>query len=209
MKVQIFANHIDLSKHHRDYITELVSSLENLCSKVTDESVSCKINVSNSNLKNHFEVRALLLLPGIDMRAESKKAKLEASIKDIVSKLSRQIKRYKTKHAGRKRILLDSDIKKSELKSPMLSEILDVSESNDKSLLKKITKRKVFSNLIPMTAVDALKSMLDLDHEFFVFVNIDTDRYNLLYTRKGNKGYGLVELESKSGVLNYKLTDLL
>ena len=89
----------------------------------------------------------------------------------------------------------------------MLQEIYEESQKSDKDLLKKITKRKVFSNLIPMSVLEALKTMIDLKHTFFVFVNKDTDRYNLMYQRKNKKGFGLVELESKSGVLNYKLSD--
>ena len=148
-----------------------------------------------------------MIIPGLDMRAESSGEKLEVAVKKLVSKLSKQISKYKTKHAGRKRILMNQKLKKSELKAPMLEEIFEVPEKSDKDLLKKITKRKVFSNLIPMNALEALKTMLDLDHTFFVFVNKDTDRYNLMYQRRDNKGYGLIELESKSGVLNYKLSD--
>ena len=207
MKVQISSNHVDLSKHHRDFIKEQMISLESICKKVTGESVSCKVSVENANLKHHFKVSALLIVPGLDMRAWSSKSTLEASVKDLVSKLAKQVKKYKTKHEGRKRILMDTKLKKSEIKAPMLQEIYEVEEKSDKDLLKKITKRKVFSNLIPMTVLEALKVMIDLDHTFFVFVNKETDRYNLLYQRRKEKGYGLVELESKSGVLNYKLSD--
>ena len=207
MKVQIVANHIDLSKHHRDFIQDQMMNLEKQCSKVTDESVSVKVSVKNGSLKHTFVLSALLIIPGLDMRAESTDSKLEVAVKKLVSKLSKQISKYKTKHAGRKRILMDTKLKKSEIKAPMLQEIYEVEEKSDKDLLKKITKRKVFSNLIPMTVLEALKVMIDLDHTFFVFVNKETDRYNLLYQRRKEKGYGLVELESKSGVLNYKLSD--
>ena len=207
MKIQIVANQVDLSNHHRDYIEMQMSSLENQCSKLTDESVSVKVSVRSGSLKHTFVLSALLIIPGLDMRAESTDPKLEVAVKKLASKLSKQISKYKTKHAGRKRILIDAKLKKSEIKAPMLQEIYDVPEKSDKDLLKKITKRKVFSDLIPMSALEALKAVLELDHTFFVFVNNDTDRYNLMYVRRNNKGYGLVELESKSGVLNYKLSD--
>lgn len=208
MKVQIVANHVNLSNHHRDFIDSQMQTLEAQCKKVTDESVSVKVSVNAGNLRHTFSVTALLLIPGIDMRAECVANTLETALKKVVTKLSRQISKYKTKHAGRKRIILSEKLKKSEAKAPMLEEIYNQTDDKDRDLLKLVTKRKVFSNLIPMTALEALKLMRDLKHTFFVFVNKDTDRYNLLYERKKESGYGLVELESKSGVLNYKISDL-
>jgi len=208
MKVQITANHVDLSNHHREFIKAQLNSLENLCQRVTGESVSARVTVAQGVLKGVLEVRALLLLPGIDMRAEASDTKLEPAVKKIVSKLARQIKKDKTKHKGRKAMLMAEALKKSDTVEPMMSEIVETEDKGDKDLLSKITKRKVFSNLIAMTPLEALKSMLDLDHEFFIFINSDTDRYNIIYTRRNAAGYGLVELESKSGVLNYKLSDL-
>ena len=96
MKVQIVANHIDLSKHHRDFIQDQMMNLEKQCSKVTDESASVKVSVKNGSLKHTFVLSALLIIPGLDMRAESTDSKLEVAVKKLVSKLSKQISKYKT-----------------------------------------------------------------------------------------------------------------
>ena len=61
MKIQIVANQVDLSNHHRDYIEMQMSSLENQCSKLTDESVSVKVSVRSGSLKHTFVLSALLI----------------------------------------------------------------------------------------------------------------------------------------------------
>ena len=56
-----------------------------------------------------------------------------------------------------------------------------------------ITRVKKF-DMKPMYAEDACVQMELLGHDFFVFVNAETDEVNVVYKRKGNT-YGLIEPE--------------
>jgi putative sigma-54 modulation protein len=58
----------------------------------------------------------------------------------------------------------------------------------------RIVRTKKF-DIKPMYPEDACVQMELLGHNFFVFMNADTDQVNVVYKRKGNT-YGLIEPES-------------
>ena len=58
----------------------------------------------------------------------------------------------------------------------------------------KVVRHKTFP-VRPMSVEDAGMQMELLGHDFFVFVNADTDRTNVLYQRKDG-GLGLLEPEA-------------
>ena len=57
-----------------------------------------------------------------------------------------------------------------------------------------IVRRKTFP-VRPMSVEDAAVQMEMLGHSFFAFVNIETERTNILYQRKDG-GLGLLEPEA-------------
>lgn len=57
----------------------------------------------------------------------------------------------------------------------------------------KIVRTKRF-DIKPMYAEDACIQMELLGHNFFVFINAETDQVNVVYKRKGDT-YGLIEPE--------------
>ena len=66
-----------------------------------------------------------------------------------------------------------------------------VSEQEDEP---KVVRHKTFP-VRPMSVEDAVMQMELLGHDFFVFVNAETDRTNVLYQRKDG-GLGLLEPEA-------------
>ena len=58
----------------------------------------------------------------------------------------------------------------------------------------KVVRTKTFP-VRPMSVEDAAIQMEMLGHSFFAFVNIDTDRINVLYQRKDGN-FGLLEPEA-------------
>ncbi len=57
----------------------------------------------------------------------------------------------------------------------------------------KIVRRKRLE-LEPMVAEEAILQMEMLGHDFFVFLDMDTDAISIVYKRKGN-AYGILETE--------------
>jgi len=55
----------------------------------------------------------------------------------------------------------------------------------------KVVKKKKFE-LTPMTVDEAILQMELVEHDFFIFLNIETDAVNVVYKRN-DKDYGLLE----------------
>ena len=103
------------------------------------------------------------------------------AIDKALAKMERQIRKHRTK-----------------LGKNLREEIPDVPEYIEEDLAeekeRKIVKRKTFP-VRPMSVEDAMIEMELLGHNFFAFVNIDTERTNVLYLRKDGD-LGLLEPEA-------------
>ena len=103
------------------------------------------------------------------------------AIDQALAKMERQIRKHRTK-----------------LGKNLREEIPDVPEYIEEDLAeekeRKIVKRKTFP-VRPMSVEDAVIEMDLLGHNFFAFVNIDTERTNVLYLRKDGD-LGLLEPEA-------------
>ena len=103
------------------------------------------------------------------------------AIDKALAKMERQIRKHRTK-----------------LGKNLREEIPDVPEFIEEDLAeekeRKIVKRKTFP-VRPMSVEDAIIEMDLLGHSFFAFVNIDTERTNVLYLRKDGD-LGLLEPEA-------------
>ena len=102
---------------------------------------------------------------------------------DLVEEvIERQLKKYKNK-------LVD---KKQAETSNFKKEYIETADVDDDEI--KIERIKKF-DLKPMYIEDAAVQMELLGHEFFVFVNAETDQVNVVYKRKKGS-YGLIEPEA-------------
>ena len=103
------------------------------------------------------------------------------AIDKALAKMERQIRKHRTK-----------------LGKNLREEIPDVPEYIEEELAeeqeRKIVKRKTFP-VRPMSVEDAMIEMELLGHNFFAFVNIETERTNVLYLRKDGD-LGLLEPEA-------------
>ena len=114
---------------------------------------------------------------GVVLRAEaSNDDNLYVSIDQALAKLERQIHKHRTKLGKR---LREDAFKPGELEYDAAS-VETVSEDGPAP---KVVRHKTFP-VRPMSVEDAILQMELLGHSFFVFVNVETDRTNVLYLRK-------------------------
>ena len=66
-----------------------------------------------------------------------------------------------------------------------------VEEKPEEYKTKEIYKKKVF-DLDPLTVEDAAEYLENLEHDFYIFLNAETGRINVLYNRKDGE-LGLIE----------------
>ena len=116
---------------------------------------------------------------GVTMRAESSsRDNLFMAIDSALAKLERQILRHRTK--------LEKRLREGAYQEETAEFIEDISAYGTGE--RQIVRTKEFP-VRPMAVEDAILQMELLGHTFFVFVNIETERTNVLYLRKdGNLG---------------------
>ncbi len=122
-------------------------------------------------------------MDGVTLRAEStNEDNLFVSIDQALGKLERQIFKHRTK--------LEKRLRTEAFKAPEFEYVDDMRDENAPT----VVRHKTFP-VRPMSTDDAIIQMEMLGHDFFVFVNQDTERTNILYKRKDGD-LGLLEPEA-------------
>jgi len=135
------------------------------------------------NLNNLIEVT--VFTAGAVIRATDSGTDVFEAVDKVISKLERQVKKYREKliSKGRK----NNNRKKAG--EPENNEKRN--GSFDSKAGKTIVKTKTFA-LKPISPEEAILQMELLGHDFFVFINSETERTAVVYLRK-DKNYGLIE----------------
>lgn len=124
-------------------------------------------------------VEITMSVGGIFLRAEESSNDMYLSIDRAVDKLESQIRRHRTK--------LDKRIHVSELE-PVVEAAPEYEEATYD-----VVRTKKFA-VKPMAVEDAIAQMELLGHDFFVFMNEQTESICVLYRRKDDS-YGLLQPE--------------
>ena len=178
---------IEVTPALREYVESKVSKIEKYFDEVPEANVHVNLKVY-SDRQGKAEVT--IPLPNLVLRAEETSSDLYGSIDLVSDKLERQMRKYLTKVNRKFRRLSPSkeDVKPID---PTLLEADDEVETNDDNL--KIVRTKRF-DLKPMNAEEAVLQMEMLGHDFFVFLDGETDSTNIVYKRDDGD-FGLIETE--------------
>ena len=119
----------------------------------------------------------------VTLSVEKERQKVEVTIPiDLVEEvIERQLKKYRTKLVT----------KQQNAAAVFKQDFLDEKSEDDEEI--KIIRTKKF-DMKPMYPEDACVEMELLGHDFYVFINAETEDVNVVYKRKGNT-YGLIEPE--------------
>lgn len=176
MKIQISAKNYDMSDKLHAYIEEKLGKLE----KYFNEETTA--NVVVSKLKNTPKIETTINAKQAVFRAEIVNDSIYDAVDMAAEKLSSQMTRLKGK--------LESRYKENKaLKLEFVPEPEDDAYEEDMT----IVRRKQLE-LEPMVAEEAILQMEMLGHDFFVFLDMDTDAVSVVYKRKGN-AYGIIETD--------------
>jgi len=176
MKYNIRGDKLVVTKAIKEYIEEKLDKLNKYYDNHKD--LECKVVVRAKNNLQMIEVT--IPLNKFILRAEVTDKDLYAAIDLVVDKLEGQIRKNKTKIKNRYDkqekvdLVLDFDIDEEE-------EVLD------------IIKRKDIDTK-PMDEEEAILQMQLLNHDFFVFKNVDEECVSVIYKRKDNK-YGIINVK--------------
>ena len=144
-------------------------------------SEDTEVHVVFSYLKNYQIVEATIRHGALTLRAEAKTDDMMTSMEKVANNIARQLRKNKTR--------LEKRIHSGGYLSPdfVNYEVDDVEEEGNYTLVK--TKK---FEIKPMDLDEAILQMNLIGHEFFVFVNSETNQTSVVYKRKSGD-YGLLE----------------
>ena len=174
MKFVIVGKNIEVTQGLREAVESKIGKLEKYFSPETEAHVTL------STQKDSQKIEVTIPVKGNIIRSEQVSSDMYVSIDLVEEIIERQLKKYKNK-------LTDS---RRNGKGGFTEEYLE-REYEDGEV--KIIRSKKF-DMMPMYPEDACVQMELLGHDFFVFVNAETEKVNVVYKRKGNT-YGLIEPE--------------
>ena len=175
MKFIIIGRNIDITEGLKSAVQEKLGKLERYFTPETE------IHVTLSVEKDRQKIEVTIPVKGNIIRSEQVSSDMYVSIDLVEEVIERQLKKYRTKLVT----------KQQSAASVFKQDFLDAASDDDEEI--KIIRSKKF-DMKPMYPEDACVQMELLGHDFFVFINAETEDVNVVYKRKGNT-YGLIEPE--------------
>jgi putative sigma-54 modulation protein len=170
---------IDVPDRVRRYAEKRFARIDRLLDDRSDAIVELSVERRRSEEDSHI-VEVTLVIDGQTLRGHASAVSHEAGIDTVVDKIERRAVDFKRKPRVRARPVEEKAI---------LRRIADGTAEPARDA--RIVKVKRFA-IEPMFEEDALARMDELGHQFFVFVNAETERVGVLY-RRADGDYGLIE----------------
>lgn len=174
MKFVIVGKNVEVTPGLRSAVEDKIGKLEKYFSPEAEAHVTLSVE------KERQKIEVTIPVKGSIIRSEQVSNDMYVSIDLVEEIIERQLKRYKNK-------LVDQKQSAGFFKQ----EFIDKEYMDEEEI--KIIRSKKF-DIKPMYPEDACIQMELLGHNFFVFINADTDQVNVVYKRKGDT-YGLIEPE--------------
>lgn len=176
MKITVKAKNTQVTDALNDYIEKRFAKLEKYFTNGLEGTVTLIVE------RGFHRVEATIPISKFLLRAEEQTNDMYASIDSVVDKLERQIHKYKTR-VNRKG------------KSPTFTDhtpSVPAAEPQDYDYdFAKAIKTKSFV-VKPMDEEEAIMQMELIGHDFFVFLNAESDTINVVYKRHDGT-YGLIQ----------------
>lgn len=180
MELQIIAkNNLVISEAVESYVDKKIGKLDRYLPTISEG----KVEISRAGARvpeQRFTVQVTLDNRGVLIRAQENAHDIRAAVDRVADVLSKRIERYKGKLHDKGR---GTSLARQEASI----------EAEETEVARRVVKSKRFL-VKPMPVDEAVNQMELLGHDFFLFINADSERLNLLYRRE-NGDYGLIEPE--------------
>jgi putative sigma-54 modulation protein len=170
---------IDVPDHVRRYTERKLARLERILDDRSDALVELSVEQHRSAADSHI-VEVTLVIDGKTLRTHAAGGTHRAGVDEVVDKLERRA----VDHREKPRIRARPDQEKA-----ILRQIADGTADSGRE--RQIVKTKRFA-IEPMFEEDALARMDELGHQFFVYVDAESERVQILY-RRNDGNYGRIE----------------
>ena len=173
MKFIISGRNIDITDGLRAAVEDKLGKLERYFTADTEIIVTLSVE------KERQKIEVTIPVKGNIIRSEQVSNDMYVSIDLVEEIIERQLRKYKTKIINKKQNV-----------ETFQPEFIEKDYEDDTNEIKIIRTKKF--GFKPMYPEDACVQMELLGHNFFVFLNAETEEVNVVYKRKGNT-YGLIE----------------
>lgn len=175
MKVEIVGkNGFNPSNANKEYAEKKLEKLRGLLADFDNVTarVVCKV------YKTYHKVEVTIPSKNIVLRAEVMEESLYGAIDGAIDKLTKQVKRYNDK-----------------VKDKLGKKGIKNMEFEEAAPQQKVTREKHLA-LEPMSREEAIDQMEALGHDFFVYLDKETRKTNVIYLRNDGD-YAVIETEAK------------
>jgi putative sigma-54 modulation protein len=183
MQIFVRGKNLHITDPLREYAEEKIGHLDHYIDHgILDAHVTMRTE------RNDQIVDVVLNLRHYLIKAEERSTTMYASIDLVRDRLEQQIRKYKTRRRERHH---RQNGKALSANDGVLPEDKEIERFDDVGEAPRIVRTKQFP-VKPMDAEEAVHQMELLGHDFFVFVNAETEAVNVLYKRRSGD-LGLIE----------------
>jgi putative sigma-54 modulation protein len=169
----------DVPDHVRRYAERKLGRLERFLDDRSDALVELSVEQHRSAAVSHI-VEVTLVIDGKTLQTHAAAETHRAGVDEVVDKLERRA----VDHLEKPRLRARGDEEKA-----ILRHIAD--GTSDQGSERRIVKSKRFA-IEPMFEEDAIARMEELGHQFFVYVDAQSERVQILYRRRDGN-FGMIE----------------
>lgn len=177
-ELQVVGKNVEISQEVRSYLERKLTRLTRHLPDISQVEVEITREMTKAP-EHRYVVQVTMSHGNTILRGEERAAHLYATIDSVMDVMERQIERYKGRLLQRKR---GASISK-----------IEVSPTAEEEHPGKIVKIKRFV-VKPMPVEEAIEQMELLGHDFFIFLDDATAKFNVLY-RRSDGDYGLIQPE--------------
>ena len=179
MRTIVKGKNVEVPDRVREYAERKLRRIE----RFTDDRTDAFVELSNEKHKSAADAHraeVTLVVDGATLHSHAVGGTYQAAIDTVVDKAERQAVDFKRKPRLKHR---------PEQEKQILRRIAD--GTADPGTERRVVKTKRFA-IEPMFEEDAISEMEELGHQFFVFVNAETEHVAILYARQDGN-FGLIE----------------
>jgi ribosomal subunit interface protein len=216
MDISINGRNLGITDRFRDYATEKADKIAHLAEKALAFEVKVSRHAEKNGSSGDDRVELTLIGPGPLVRAESTGSDKYVAFDLALDKLVERIRRAKDRqkvHRGKRRptslreasaagfSVVDIQPATPETMEKVRTGAIDIidssaTEGEEEDWSPVVIRKKVFA-AVPMTVDDALYYMELVGHDFYLFIDAETDRPSVVYRRKG-WDYGVIGLDDEA-----------
>lgn len=215
MEIAITARGLDITDRFRAYTAEKSEKVAALATKAIAFEIKVTRHAPGKGSSGDDRVELTLIGPGPLVRAEANASDKYAAFDLAIGRLLERIRQGKDRrkvHRGRHRpvslqeattggfsVVGVTPASPDALHAVATGTVTVEADAEDEPDWSPVVIRRKLFPAVTMTAEDAVDHMELVGHDFFLFVDAETDRPSVVYRRKG-WAYGVIALDAQAAV---------